>query len=69
MSGVLGRDGPPSSRAVDVAMPEPVVSLHFSRDAVCALLQSGGVRCWGSNFSGQHGVVPILQSAVPLKVD
>lgn len=67
--GGLGRDGPPASRAVDVAMPEPVRALVGEPGwSFCALLASGRLHCWGVN-GGWHGVAPLFRSTTPVRVD
>jgi alpha-tubulin suppressor-like RCC1 family protein len=41
--------------AGDVAVGAPVVRIVAGGDHTCALLASGGVRCWGAGFLGQLG--------------
>jgi alpha-tubulin suppressor-like RCC1 family protein len=68
-SGQLGRDPtlldttsvPGASFSSDpfvVDLP-PVAHAAAGEDHTCALLKSGGVRCWGSNSVGQLGVDPM----------
>ncbi|HVI04155.1 MAG TPA: DUF4215 domain-containing protein [Enhygromyxa sp.] len=39
----------------DVALPSPVVELSLGGQHSCAVLQDGGLRCWGLNDRGQLG--------------
>ncbi len=39
----------------DVALPGPVVKLALGGQHSCAILQDGGLRCWGLNDRGQLG--------------
>lgn len=63
----LGQIGLGTSAAATVATPSlvpvggPVNQIAVSGIAVCALLRSGGVRCWGSNEKGLLG----MGTAVP----
>lgn len=66
--GQLGRDGPPSTQAVSVPMPEPVRHISAKSATTCALLQSGRVVCWGDNQAGVLGVPALMQSERPLLV-
>jgi alpha-tubulin suppressor-like RCC1 family protein len=43
----------------------PAVQLASSGGAVCALLRSGAVQCWGSNFQGELGIGAVDQDAHP----
>jgi alpha-tubulin suppressor-like RCC1 family protein len=55
--GQLG-DGSESNRNQPVQVNEleqGVVALASASDSTCALLESGGVRCWGRNLSGELG--------------
>ncbi len=56
-SGQLG-DGANVNRnsAVEISgLPRPVVAIATGGSHSCALAASGGVKCWGENFSGQLG--------------
>ncbi|MBL8917988.1 MAG: hypothetical protein JNJ54_03935 [Myxococcaceae bacterium] len=71
MLGQLGRAAPGRSPvALPIPMEEPVKKLEqfMWESGFCAQLESGRVRCWGSNLSGQLGVPALMSSAVPLKV-
>jgi alpha-tubulin suppressor-like RCC1 family protein len=50
----VGDDGPPAA-AGDVAVGGTVVQIAAGLDHTCALLDTGNVRCWGSNAAGQIG--------------
>ena len=41
---------------VPIGVSEPVVDIGGGDDFVCAVFQSGRVRCWGSNHAGQLGM-------------
>jgi hypothetical protein len=66
--GQLGLDGPGSTRAVPVPMPEPVRSIAAGGDYTCALLQSGHLSCWGDNRMGQLGPPALNTSMFPIQV-
>ena len=53
-TGDIGDDEPPSS-APPLDFGENVVQLAVGVFHSCALLESGGVRCWGRNGGGQLG--------------
>jgi len=45
-----------ASQAVRVeGLPGPVARVKTTPNATCALLTSGKVHCWGSNYNGQLG--------------
>jgi alpha-tubulin suppressor-like RCC1 family protein len=50
----IGDDESPA-QAGDVSVGGVVKQLVAGRDHTCALLDTGSVRCWGFNFSGQLG--------------
>jgi alpha-tubulin suppressor-like RCC1 family protein len=52
--GMILGDGPGEMPPAPLVLPGPAVALTAAQDAFCALLESGGVTCWGS---GEHGVV------------
>jgi hypothetical protein len=66
--GQLGRDGPASPRAVDLALAEPIQSISMSAEHVCVLTSSGAVKCWGDNHNAQLGSRPLLRSEAFVKV-
>ncbi|MCA3015755.1 MAG: hypothetical protein INH41_25495 [Myxococcaceae bacterium] len=69
-SGQLG-DGSTSTRPapVDVSgLVSGVVALAAGGNHSCALLSTGGVKCWGFNGSGQLGSGLISSSNVPVDV-
>src|SRR5690606_38102354 len=39
----------------DVMLPSPVLELSLGGQHTCAILQDGGLRCWGLNDRGQLG--------------
>jgi alpha-tubulin suppressor-like RCC1 family protein len=51
----VGDDETPAD-AGDVPLPGPVASLAAGSVHTCAVLESGDVVCWGSNYSGQLGL-------------
>lgn len=55
----IGDDEYPSDVA-DVALPGPATSISLGGQHTCALLQDGGLRCWGLNDRGQLGYGDIL---------
>jgi Regulator of chromosome condensation (RCC1) repeat len=59
-----------AGRAVTVAgLPGPAAQVKVMPDATCALLTSGKVYCWGSNFYGQLGSGKLkTPSVVPQEV-
>lgn len=69
--GELGHGpiGTQSSLPVAVnAMGTPVVAIAANDQHACAVTIGGGVKCWGSNGSGELGALPYGQSPVPLDV-
>lgn len=50
----IGDDEYPSDVA-DIALPGPATSISVGGQHTCALLQDGGLRCWGLNDRGQLG--------------
>lgn len=63
--GQLGLDGPMSTRAITVPMPEPVRSIAAAYQHTCALLESGHLACWGDNSFSQLGLANINNSPAP----
>lgn len=51
---IVGDDELPSDVG-DVELPSPVVQLSLGGQHSCAILQDGGLRCWGLNDRGQLG--------------
>lgn len=45
---------------VDLGTGVKATAVAASYDATCALLDDGRVKCWGSNYSGQLGLGPVL---------
>lgn len=67
--GQLARDDLEySAAALDVAMPEAVVSLVASPTHVCALTVSKKALCWGDNTYGQLGFEPLMMTQVPRRL-
>jgi alpha-tubulin suppressor-like RCC1 family protein len=61
---LTGRTSPTSVSGLSSGVREISVSGNFS----CALLQSGAVRCWGGNESGQLGDGSVLNRLTPAPV-
>ena len=68
--GQLGNDS-----TMDSNVPVPVTGLSSGAVAVtageshtCALMQSGGIKCWGDNFNGELGIGSNVESHVPVDV-
>src|SRR5262245_48325714 len=53
--GALPPDMSPPDAVHDSLPASPVVQLAAGLQHTCALMQSGAVRCWGSNEFGQLG--------------
>ena len=70
LRGQLGNDTLIDSNVpVDVVgLSSGVVSLAHGSHFACALLSSGGVKCWGFNSSGQLGNNSLVDSKVPVDV-
>lgn len=45
-----------------------VASIAAASDHACAVLESGGVMCWGRNTEGQLGIGSTTESLVPVKL-
>jgi alpha-tubulin suppressor-like RCC1 family protein len=61
-------DGSSERRLTPVRVLEGVESVAVSVDHTCAVLTTGGVRCWGNNDAGQLGMGSRDPSLVPISV-
>jgi alpha-tubulin suppressor-like RCC1 family protein len=50
----IGGEGPPAA-AGDVALGGKAIQIAVGQEHSCALLETGAVRCWGSDAAGQLG--------------
>jgi hypothetical protein len=67
--GVLCGDGDdPSAPLLPVALSRPAKSIVAGKEFACALLDDGGVACWGQNDSGQLGDGSTTSRASPALV-
>lgn len=70
LHGQLG-DGTTTDRSVPVdvsGLASGVIALAASSNHTCALMNDGGVRCWGANSFGQLGDGTLSESTVPVAV-
>jgi len=69
-SGRLGNNSTTESLApvTPNGLNSGVISLSVGEFHACALLESGGLSCWGSNSRSQLGVAGITSSPVPIPV-
>lgn len=44
-----------ATSTIDFGTNDPVIELASSHETVCALFQSGLIRCWGNNGAGERG--------------
>lgn len=54
-SGSPSRSDVAANSTIDFGVADPVVELAASYNTVCALFQTGQVRCWGFNSTGERG--------------
>ncbi|HET8897407.1 MAG TPA: hypothetical protein VFN09_01305 [Rhodanobacteraceae bacterium] len=65
----LGSTGSPVTTPADVpALATDVKAISVGNHHTCALLLSGGVKCWGSNFYGELGNGSTADSPTPVDV-
>ncbi len=63
-----GSSSPSSVLPVTVADIDNAVAVTVADTHVCALLSTGSMRCWGSNYSGQLGTGKRTSSLTPVAV-
>jgi hypothetical protein len=68
-NGSVGGGANPTPTEVAGLPPAAQVEVSPGGAFVCALLQSGGIDCWGGNVSGNLGDQTLTQSATPQPVD
>ncbi len=56
LNDIGDNETPAGVGSVPTGVGEPVVDIGGGDDFVCAVFQSGRVRCWGSNHAGQLGM-------------
>ena len=56
LNDIGDNETPAGVGSVPIGVSEPVVDIGGGDDFVCAVFQSGRVRCWGSNHAGQLGM-------------
>jgi alpha-tubulin suppressor-like RCC1 family protein len=69
-AGTLGNGEIVQSRAVVRAkgLESGVAALAVGNDHVCVVMETGGVKCWGSNTYGQLSIADATGSRVPVDV-